>query len=93
MMWKLNVCPSKVKALKRFVHVILGLPVCVIVYQVLINSSTDFIVQQGHSRTRELESQDLLDQLPALQQLLYRLVGCRVITSLTFWLNKSTSPF
>ncbi|XP_062232051.1 putative clathrin assembly protein At2g01600 [Phragmites australis] len=33
--------------------------------------------EKGHSRTRELNSQDLLDQLPALQQLLYRLVGCR----------------
>ncbi|GJN15118.1 hypothetical protein PR202_gb02009 [Eleusine coracana subsp. coracana] len=33
--------------------------------------------EKGHSRTRELDSQDLLDQLPALQQLLYRLVGCR----------------
>uniref|UniRef100_A0ACD5U0Q2 Uncharacterized protein n=1 Tax=Avena sativa TaxID=4498 RepID=A0ACD5U0Q2_AVESA len=33
--------------------------------------------EKGHSRTRELESQDLLEQLPALQQLLYRLVGCR----------------
>ncbi|GAV63421.1 ANTH domain-containing protein [Cephalotus follicularis] len=30
-----------------------------------------------HSRTRELDSEELLDQLPALQQLLYRLVGCR----------------
>jgi hypothetical protein len=33
--------------------------------------------EKGHSRTRELDSQDLLDQIPALQQLLYRLVGCR----------------
>ncbi|CAD6332989.1 unnamed protein product [Miscanthus lutarioriparius] len=33
--------------------------------------------EKGHSRTRELGSQDLLEQLPALQQLLYRLVGCR----------------
>ncbi|CAD6332971.1 unnamed protein product [Miscanthus lutarioriparius] len=33
--------------------------------------------EKGHSRTRELDSQDLLEQLPALQQLLYRLVGCR----------------
>ncbi|KAG8086306.1 hypothetical protein GUJ93_ZPchr0010g9514 [Zizania palustris] len=37
--------------------------------------------EKGHSRTRELDSQDLLEQLPALQQLLYRLVGCRVIIS------------
>jgi len=36
---------------------------------------------QGHSRTRELNSEDLLEQLPALQQLLYRLIGCRVILS------------
>ncbi|KAL9262817.1 putative clathrin assembly protein, partial [Drosera capensis] len=31
----------------------------------------------GYSRTRDLDSDDLLEQLPALQQLLYRLVGCR----------------
>ncbi|KAL6848995.1 hypothetical protein ACP4OV_021578 [Aristida adscensionis] len=33
--------------------------------------------EKGHSRTRELDAQELLEQLPALQQLLYRLVGCR----------------
>ncbi|WOK92546.1 clathrin assembly protein [Canna indica] len=32
--------------------------------------------EKGHSRTRELDSEDLLEQLPALQQLLYRLIGC-----------------
>ncbi|KAK4430320.1 putative clathrin assembly protein [Sesamum alatum] len=32
---------------------------------------------KGYSRTRDLTSEELLDQLPALQQLLYRLVGCR----------------
>ncbi|XP_061986643.1 putative clathrin assembly protein At2g01600 isoform X2 [Populus nigra] len=32
---------------------------------------------KGYSRTRDLDSEDLLEQLPALQQLLYRLVGCR----------------
>lgn len=32
---------------------------------------------KGYSRTRELESEELLEQLPALQQLLYRLMGCR----------------
>ncbi|KAH0466826.1 hypothetical protein IEQ34_004064 [Dendrobium chrysotoxum] len=32
---------------------------------------------QGHSRTRGLNSEELLEQLPALQQLLYRLIGCR----------------
>lgn len=32
---------------------------------------------QGHSRTRDLDTEDLLEQLPALQQLLYRLVGCK----------------
>jgi hypothetical protein len=35
--------------------------------------------KQGHSKTRDLDSEELLEQLPALQQLLYRLVGCRVI--------------
>ncbi|KAK1419867.1 hypothetical protein QVD17_29270 [Tagetes erecta] len=32
---------------------------------------------KGYSRTRDLESEELLEQLPSLQQLLYRLVGCR----------------
>ncbi|XWS73314.1 hypothetical protein CRYUN_Cryun02cG0118100 [Craigia yunnanensis] len=30
-----------------------------------------------HSRTRLLDSDELIDQLPALQQLLYRLIGCQ----------------
>ncbi|KAG2701492.1 hypothetical protein I3760_06G047300 [Carya illinoinensis] len=33
--------------------------------------------KQGYSRTRDLDGEDLLEQLPALQQLLYRLLGCR----------------
>ncbi|XP_041998770.1 putative clathrin assembly protein At2g01600 isoform X1 [Salvia splendens] len=32
---------------------------------------------KGYSRTRELSSEELLVQLPALQQLLYRLIGCQ----------------
>ncbi|XP_062229715.1 putative clathrin assembly protein At5g57200 [Phragmites australis] len=32
---------------------------------------------KGQSRTRSLGKDDLLDQLPALQQLLFRLVGCQ----------------
>lgn len=32
---------------------------------------------KGYSRTRDLESEELLEQLPALQQLLHRLVGCQ----------------
>ncbi|XP_047970888.1 putative clathrin assembly protein At2g01600 [Salvia hispanica] len=32
---------------------------------------------KGYSRTRDLVSEELLDQLPSLQQLLYRLIGCR----------------
>lgn len=32
--------------------------------------------KQGYSRTRELNSEELLEQLPALQQLLFRLIGC-----------------
>ena len=35
-------------------------------------------LKQGYSRTRDLDGEELLEQLPALQQLLYRLVGCRV---------------
>ncbi|KAE9608091.1 putative ANTH domain-containing protein [Lupinus albus] len=32
---------------------------------------------KAHSRTRSLANGDLLEQLPALQQLLYRLIGCQ----------------
>ncbi|KAG2302078.1 hypothetical protein Bca52824_030729 [Brassica carinata] len=32
---------------------------------------------KGYSRTRDLDGEELLLQLPALQQLLYRLIGCR----------------
>ncbi|XP_010913847.2 putative clathrin assembly protein At5g57200 [Elaeis guineensis] len=32
---------------------------------------------KGHSRTRTLGCVDLLEQLPALQQLLFRLIGCQ----------------
>ncbi|KAJ4833181.1 hypothetical protein Tsubulata_016052 [Turnera subulata] len=32
-----------------------------------------------HSRTRLLSGEELLEQLPALQQLLYRLIGCQVL--------------
>uniref|UniRef100_A0A7I4BJP1 ENTH domain-containing protein n=1 Tax=Physcomitrium patens TaxID=3218 RepID=A0A7I4BJP1_PHYPA len=31
----------------------------------------------GHSRTRELDTVELLEHLPALQQLLFRLMGCQ----------------
>ncbi|KAL2645400.1 hypothetical protein R1flu_012987 [Riccia fluitans] len=31
----------------------------------------------GHSKTRELDTPELLEHLPALQQLLYRLMGCQ----------------
>ncbi|CAL0320313.1 unnamed protein product [Lupinus luteus] len=34
-------------------------------------------LRQAHSRTRSLANEDLLEQLPALQQLLYRLIGCQ----------------
>ncbi|XP_054810400.1 putative clathrin assembly protein At2g01600 isoform X2 [Prosopis cineraria] len=33
--------------------------------------------EKGYSRTRDLDSEELLEQLPALQQLLYRLIGCK----------------
>ncbi|CAL5184557.1 unnamed protein product [Lathyrus oleraceus] len=32
---------------------------------------------KAHSRTRSLANDDLLEQLPALQQLLFRLIGCQ----------------
>ncbi|KAL8501755.1 hypothetical protein ACS0TY_021030 [Phlomoides rotata] len=31
----------------------------------------------GYSKTRDLDSEELLEQLPGMQQLLYRLIGCR----------------
>ncbi|XP_061361970.1 putative clathrin assembly protein At5g57200 [Gastrolobium bilobum] len=34
-------------------------------------------VAKAHSRTRSLANDDLLEQLPALQQLLFRLIGCQ----------------
>ncbi|KAI4379079.1 hypothetical protein MLD38_005418 [Melastoma candidum] len=33
--------------------------------------------EKGYSRTRDLVSEELLEHLPALQNLLYRLIGCR----------------
>lgn len=45
---------------------------------------------QAHSRTRLLTREELLDQLPALQQLLYRLIGCQVITYLLSKLTVSS---
>ncbi len=38
-----------------------------------------FLLPKGHSRTRELDTVELLEQLPALQQLLHRLLGCQVL--------------
>ncbi|XP_052182873.1 putative clathrin assembly protein At5g57200 isoform X2 [Diospyros lotus] len=40
-------------------------------------SKTSPGVSKAHSRTRLLNSEELLEQLPALQQLLYRLVACK----------------
>ncbi|KAM7269857.1 hypothetical protein ACFE04_025354 [Oxalis oulophora] len=34
-------------------------------------------LQKVHSKTRTLNSDELLEQMPALQQLLYRLIGCQ----------------
>lgn len=34
---------------------------------------------QGYSKTRDLDGEQLLEQLPALQQLLHRLMGCKVL--------------
>ncbi|KAJ8546569.1 hypothetical protein K7X08_032643 [Anisodus acutangulus] len=34
-------------------------------------------INKVHSRTRLLNAEELLEQLPALQQLLYRLIGCQ----------------
>ena len=31
-----------------------------------------------HTRLRELDTEDLLEQMPGLQQLLHRLMGCQV---------------
>lgn len=34
------------------------------------------VSEKGHTRMRELNSEELLEKLPALQQLLHRLIGC-----------------
>lgn len=39
----------------------------------------DFGNEQGYSKTRDLDGEKLLEQLPALQQLLHRLIGCKVL--------------
>jgi hypothetical protein len=33
--------------------------------------------EKGYSKTRDLDGEKLLEQLPALQQLLHRLIGCK----------------
>ncbi|RDX76851.1 putative clathrin assembly protein, partial [Mucuna pruriens] len=43
----------------------------------LIKSSPAKAPSRGHSRTRSLTGEGLLEQLPALQQLLHRLIGCQ----------------
>jgi len=35
-------------------------------------------IWQNRSRTRELDTEELLEHLPALQQLLHRLMSCQV---------------
>jgi hypothetical protein len=42
---------------------------------------------QGHSRTRDLDTEDLLEHLPALQQFLYRLLGCQVLSDSVYFLT------
>ncbi|TYK20354.1 putative clathrin assembly protein [Cucumis melo var. makuwa] len=46
-------------------------------YQSCSQSLHGLIASEGYSRTRELDSEELLEHLPALQQLLYRLIGCK----------------
>ncbi|GJW10082.1 putative clathrin assembly protein [Tanacetum coccineum] len=41
-----------------------------------VDDTTNSVVE-GYSRTRDLDSEKLLEHLPSLQQLLYRLMGCR----------------
>ncbi|TKY54528.1 putative clathrin assembly protein [Spatholobus suberectus] len=43
----------------------------------LTKSSPPKALTQGHNRTRTLTSEELLEQLPALQQLVYRLIACQ----------------
>ncbi|XP_020228599.1 putative clathrin assembly protein At4g25940 [Cajanus cajan] len=43
----------------------------------LIKLGSAKALSQLHSKTRTLTSEELLEQLPTLQQLLYRLVGCQ----------------
>ncbi|KAL6566335.1 hypothetical protein OROGR_001950 [Orobanche gracilis] len=43
----------------------------------LVRCSPLTTMTSGYGRTRDLDSEELLEQVPALQQLLYRLIGCR----------------
>ncbi|CAN1167361.1 Putative clathrin assembly protein At4g25940 [Linum perenne] len=43
----------------------------------MMQQMTSLHNSQVHTRTRVLDRTELLDQLPALQQLLYRLIGCQ----------------
>lgn len=52
-------------------------------HYVLLCSEISSFTSQGHSRTRELDTMELLEHLPALQQLLHRLMGCQVLLLLT----------
>ncbi|XP_042423700.1 putative clathrin assembly protein At5g57200 isoform X1 [Zingiber officinale] len=59
--------PTKVDSLFYFFHIYL---------LTFRNYFAFHLCLQGHSRTRTLCCPDLLEQLPALQQLLFRLIGC-----------------
>lgn len=94
MMSKLSDWQSPIKALKRCLnndsHLLclffLVFGICIFkvtklvsalqIKPVLVNKAA--ALTQGHSRTRELDSEELLEQLPALQRLLFRLIGCHV---------------
>jgi len=47
---------------------------------------------EGQSRTRTIGKDDLLEHLPALQQLLFRLVGCQVEAHTAFLYFSSNVP-
>lgn len=46
-----------------------------------------------HTRLRELDTEELLEQMPALQQLLHRLMGCQVTLMSKFCIMTSLSLY
>ncbi|KAF7808667.1 putative clathrin assembly protein [Senna tora] len=67
--------PKPAQAQEKFMDILEGF-LCWMSTEIA-SSMWRWLLMEGYSRTRDLDSEELLEQLPALQQLLYRLIGCR----------------